>query len=116
MRMVRAMVMPRSRCHMEIRSNPKIAAVSIAHRSHDMKKMIAAAAILALTTGVVYAATDTGKVIRIDSQKDAVTLEDGKTFTLSEGVEAESFKVGQIVKVTYDSKDGKLVASKILAK
>jgi Protein of unknown function (DUF1344) len=81
-----------------------------------MKQVIAAAAILALTAGVAFAATDTGKVARIDKANDAITLEDGKTFVLAEGVEADSLKIGQTVEVTYDSKQGKLVASKIVAR
>ena len=81
-----------------------------------MKQLIAAAGILVLTTGAAFAATDTGKIRQIDTNNDAITLEDGKTFTIAEGVEAESFKVGQTVEVTYDSKGGKLVASKIVAR
>ncbi len=81
-----------------------------------MNRVIATVGILVLTTGVAFAATDTGKVKQIDTKNDAITLEDGKTFIIAEGVEAESFKIGQTVEVTYDSKGGKLVASKIVAR
>jgi len=81
-----------------------------------MKRVIAAAAILAFTTGAALGATDTGKVVKIDNANDAITLEDGKTFVFAEGVEADTLKIGQTVEVTYDSKQGKLVASKIIAR
>jgi hypothetical protein len=81
-----------------------------------MKRLIAAAGILALAAGAAFAATDTGKVKQIDIKNDAITLEDGKTFSLSEGVEAEALKVGQTVEVTYDVKGGKMVATSIVAK
>lgn len=81
-----------------------------------MKRVIAAAALLTLTAGAAFGATDTGKVARIDNANDAITLEDGKTFVFAEGVEADALKVGQTVEITYDSKQGKLVASKIVAR
>ncbi len=81
-----------------------------------MKRTLAAAAVLALTMGTALAATDTGKVAKIDNANDAITLEDGKTFVLAEGVETDALKIGQTVEVTYDSKQGKLVASKIIAR
>ena len=81
-----------------------------------MKRLIAAAGILALTAGAAFAASDTGKVSQIDPKNDAITLEDGKTFSLSEGVEAESLKIGQTVEVTYDVKDGTMLATSIVAK
>ena len=81
-----------------------------------MNRVIAAAGILLLATSTAFAATDTAKISRIDNPKDMITLDDGKTFVFAEGVEADSLKVGQTVEVTYDSKGGKLVASKIVAK
>lgn len=81
-----------------------------------MKRTFAAAAILALTMGTALAATDMGKVAKIDNANDAITLDDGKTFVFAEGVEADTLKVGQTVEITYDSKQGKLVASKIIAR
>jgi uncharacterized protein DUF1344 len=78
-----------------------------------MKRLIIAAGIATMMTGVAFAATDTGVIKQIDSKDDAIILADGKTFSLSEGVEAESLKVGQTVQVTYDVKGGKMVATKI---
>jgi Cu/Ag efflux protein CusF len=78
-----------------------------------MKRLIIAAASVTLITSAAFAASDTGTIIHIDPNSDAVTLDDGKTFTLAEGTEAESLKIGQKVNVTYDMKAGKMVASKI---
>ncbi len=78
-----------------------------------MKRPTAAAAV-ALMTGAAFAASDSGTILRIDPNSDAITLDDGKTFTLAEGTEAESLKVGQKVSITYDSKAGKLVATKVV--
>jgi Cu/Ag efflux protein CusF len=78
-----------------------------------MKRLIIVVASVTLTTGVAFAATDTGIIKQIDPKSDAVTLADGKTFTLAEGTEAESLKLGQKVNVTYDLKSGKMIATKI---
>jgi hypothetical protein len=80
-----------------------------------MKRVIiAAAAAVSVMTGIAFAATDTGVIKHIDPRNDAITLDDGRTFTLAEGTEAESLKVGQKVEVTYDLKSGKMIATKIL--
>ena len=81
-----------------------------------MKRLIIAAGTIALMTGTALAATDTGTVKKIDVKNDAITLDDGKTFTLGEGVEAEQLKVGQTVIVTYDVKAGKMIATNVVAK
>ena len=78
-----------------------------------MKRLIIAAGIATMMTGAAFAATDTGVIKQIDTKGDAIMLADGKTFSLSESVEAESLKVGQTVQVTYDVKGGKMVATKI---
>ncbi len=79
-----------------------------------MKRLIIATAAVTLMTGVAFAATDTGVIKLIDPKSDAITLADGKSFTLAEGTEAESLKVGQKVEVTYALKAGKMVATKIV--
>ena len=81
-----------------------------------MKRFVMAGGILALSTGMALAASDTGTVAQIDAKNDAITLNDGKTFAFAEGVEADTLKVGQTVEVTYDIKGGKMVATKIVAK
>ena len=81
-----------------------------------MKKFAITMAAALLTSGAALAATDTGTIKQIDPKSDAITLDDGNTFTLAEGTEAESLKVGQTVKVTYHLKSGKMVATEIVAK
>jgi len=80
----------------------------------NMKRLIIAAAAVTLMTGAAFAATDAGTIKQIDPKSDAITLDDGNTFTLAEGTEAESLKVGQTVKVTYHLKSGKMVATEIV--
>lgn len=79
-----------------------------------MKRLIIAAAAVTMMPGAAFAATDNGTITAVDSTSDAITLGDGNTFTLAEGTEAESLKVGQKVIVTYASKAGKLVATEIV--
>ena len=57
-----------------------------------MKRLIIAAASVTLITSAAFAASDTGTIIHIDPNSDAITLDDGKTFTLAEGTEAEFSK------------------------
>ena len=83
-------------------------------RRNQIKRLIIAAATTALMTGAAFAATDIGTIKQIDSRSDAITLDDGKTFTLAEGTEAESLKIGQKVDVTYAVRAGKMVATKIV--
>lgn len=59
------------------------------------------------------AADAQGTIKSVDPKTDSITLSDGKTFVLSEGVEAETLKAGEKVKVTYSTTAGKLTASKV---
>lgn len=79
------------------------------------KTIIAIALIVAASTTAAFAKEMTGTVKAIDKSHDSITLTDGKTFTLPEGIEAETLKVGEKVKVIYSSKAGKLLASGIHA-
>lgn len=79
-----------------------------------MKRLIIAATTVTLMTCAAFAATDTGVIKQVNPNSDAITLDDGNTFTLAEGTEAESLKIGQKVTVTYDLKSGKMVATKIV--
>ena len=79
------------------------------------KSIIAVALILAASTTAVFAKEMTGTVKAIDKSHDSITLSDGKTFTLPEGIEAETLKVGEKVKIVYTSKAGKDVVSSIRA-
>jgi len=78
------------------------------------KSAIAAAMILAVVSSTgAFAQAATGTIASIDKKGDSITLSDGKTFVLPEGIEAETLKVGEKVVVTYSTKAGKLAASSI---
>ena len=79
-----------------------------------MKRVIVLATAAAVMSTAAFAASDTATVKKIDPKSDAVTLSDGKTFTLGEGTEAETLKIGERVIVTYATKAGKMVASKVV--
>ena len=79
-----------------------------------MKRFALSATAVLLMTGAAFAASDTGKISAVDPKGDAITLADGKTFTLAEGTEAESLKVGQTVIVTYSLTGGQQVATEIV--
>ncbi len=82
-----------------------------------MKKLfIAVTAILLLgaASTAAFAKADTGTIQSVDKNGDSITLSDGKTFTLPEGIEAETLKAGDKVVVTYTTtKAGKLAASSV---
>jgi hypothetical protein len=74
----------------------------------------AATAVAFFATGsIAFAASDTGTVKNVNPKNDAITLDDGKVFVLAEGTEAESVKIGSKVKVTFITKSGKLIATKV---
>ena len=79
------------------------------------KSAIALAAAVALaSSGVAFAKTATSTVKTVDKSGDSITLSDGRKFTLPEGIEAETVKVGEKVTVTYSAKAGKLKVESIL--
>src|SRR5262245_16602292 len=56
---------------------------------------IAGAAVLVIASATgAFAKEDTGTIKKINKTGDQVTLSDGKVFTLPEGIEAETLKVG----------------------
>ncbi len=80
-----------------------------------MKTSVLAPALIlaiAFSTGA-FAKAATGTIASVDTKGDAITLSDGETFTLPEGIEAETLHVGEKVVVTYSTKAGKLAASSI---
>lgn len=78
------------------------------------KSAIMAATVIAIASaGVAHAKATTGTIASIDKNGDSITLSDGKAFSLPEGIEAETLKVGEKVMVTYTTKAGKLAASSV---
>ena len=69
-----------------------------------------------LGTATLAFATDTsGTIAKVDPKTDAVTLDDGQTYILAEGTEAESLNVGEHITVTYHMKGAKRIATKVVA-
>ena len=78
-----------------------------------MNKLVAAFAALAFIFSVAVAQADdaAGKVAAVDSS--TLILEDGTTFTMSEGVSTEGLEPGTEVTVSYEEQDGQLVATEV---
>lgn len=83
-----------------------------------MRKLLAAAmaAALMLTAGAAYAAEASGTIKAIDAAKKTVTLQDGATYVLPTSVDASKLKVGEAVKITFETKNKKNIASTVVAK
>lgn len=74
-----------------------------------------AVAMLAAMSANAFAASQTtmGNVKSTDAAKHQLTLASGETFVISNHVKLSKFKSGDKVAITFDTKDGKMVASKI---
>lgn len=75
---------------------------------------LAVAALVALSASA-YAATQTktGDIKSTDTAKHELTLSDGATFSVPSKMKLDTFKAGDKVAITYETKDGKMVASKV---
>lgn len=77
-----------------------------------MKPQILMAAMLALAPmSPAFAAQSSGTITAISKNADTITLSDGKTYTLPEGIEDTRLKVGEKVQLTYSIRGGKAVVS-----
>lgn len=68
-----------------------------------------------LASSIALAATETktGDIKSTDGAKHELVLSTGDTFELGSGIKIDKLKVGQKVTVTYEMKDGKMLASKV---
>ena len=82
-----------------------------------MKKLfvpaIAAGSLFFATAAFATAQTKTGEIKSTDATKRELVLASGETFELGSNIKIEKLKVGEKVAVTYDTKDGKMLASKV---
>lgn len=79
-----------------------------------MRKSIITAALAAtLVSSAAFAATATDSITSIDQTKHQLTLADGKVYDLPATWKATGFKVGDKVKITYEMKNGKMMASAV---
>lgn len=78
-----------------------------------MRYVIGAFVALAMlgVAGLASAAEVTGKLAAMDGNR--IMLEDGTIFVLAQGVSAESLTPGVTVVITYEEKDGQMVATAI---
>ena len=77
-----------------------------------IKKLTSAAVASLLLSSAALAATETGNIKTLDTAKKEFVLDTGKTFE-APVVKLDTFKVGDRVMVEYDTKDGKMIASKV---
>jgi Cu/Ag efflux protein CusF len=72
------------------------------------------AALTAMSVSAFAASqTRTGDVKSTDAAKHELTLATGDTFQVNSGVKLDKIKAGDKVSITYETKDGKMVASKV---
>jgi len=78
-----------------------------------MYKLIAPIAALAFVFSAAIAQADeaAGKISAVDAS--SITLEDGTTFTIGEGVSTEGLEPGTEVTVSYEEKEGQKVATEV---
>lgn len=81
-------------------------------------KIVAPLAVLAFALSIATAhahedASDetAGKIAAVD--ESTLILEDGATFTISEGVSIEGLKPGTEVTVSFEEQDGQIVATQV---
>ena len=77
-----------------------------------IKKLTSAAVASLVLSSAALAATETGNIKTLDTAKKEFVLDTGKTFE-APVVKLDTFKVGDRVMVEYDTKDGKMIASKV---
>ena len=78
-----------------------------------MKKFIAPFAALAFAFSIAAAHADeaSGKIAAVDGS--TLILEDGTTFTISEGMSTEGLEPGTEVTVSFEEQDGQMVATEV---
>jgi Protein of unknown function (DUF1344) len=76
--------------------------------------LAATSATILLAATNVQAAETMGTVRSVNTRSDSITLNDGKAYVLPEGIEAESVKVGEKVKIIFAENKGKNRASSLV--
>jgi len=80
-----------------------------------MKSQMAMVAMLVLAPiGAAFAAEASGTITAISKNADTITLSDGKTYTLPEGIEDTQLRVGEKIQLIYAEKGGKAVVSHLV--
>lgn len=74
---------------------------------------VALAMLAVFSTPALAAQTKTGDVKSTDAAKRELTLATGDTFEVGSSVKLDKIKAGDKVAITYEMKDGKMLASKV---
>jgi hypothetical protein len=80
-----------------------------------MKKALVALSMAAFlgSAGFALAEEAKGKIQSVDATAKTITLEDGTTYTLAEGVMVDTLQPGTEVTVSFEEKDGTKTASAV---
>lgn len=80
-----------------------------------MNKFVAPFAALAFlfSVGIANAEEAAGKVAAVDPSTGSLILEDGTAFTIDEGVSMEGLEPGTEVTVSFEERDGQLIATEV---
>ncbi len=80
-----------------------------------MNKLVAPFAAIAFVFSIAIAQADAtaGKIAQVDTAAGSITLEDGTTFTIAEGVSMEGLEPGTEVMVSFEEQDGQLIATEV---
>lgn len=73
--------------------------------------IFAAAMLILAPMSAALAAQTSGTITAVSKNADTITLSDGKTYALPEGIEDTKLSVGEKVQLTYSMKGGKAVVS-----
>ena len=65
------------------------------------------------TAALAATLSKTGEVKSTDITKHELVLSNGDTFELGSNIKIDKLKVGEKVAITYEMKDGKMLASKV---
>ena len=84
--------------------------------THRIAIAIAMLAIAALVPAAAWAGDMEGKVQSVNAGERTITLDNGTTVWLGEGVALDGVTTGATVKVSYEEKDGKPVATNVEVK
>lgn len=80
-----------------------------------MNRFVAPLAALAFVFSVAIAHADetAGKVAGVDMSTGSLMLEDGTTFIVGEGVSTDGLEPGTEVTVSFEERDGQLIATEV---
>lgn len=71
-----------------------------------MRTLIAAAAILAISSAAALAAQTEGQIKSINVEKRTITLDDGKSYKMPGEFDVASLEVGTDIVIAYDEVNG----------